>query len=139
MALQPPADAEVIQSPFGTIWMWCPAKGIIVTMVKGVMSAQAGGKFDEILRRLAASVGQHEAFHDWEGMTEYDGQARVTVTNTALALRTSYERVHVLFRSRAVAMGVKLASAVLPNLVSHLDRASFEAALEASLKRRSKS
>lgn len=135
MALQPPATAEVIQSPLGTCWIWCPAPGVIVIVFKGVLSAQSAAKIDEVLRRLTANGKKHEDFHDWEGMTDYDGQARVTLTNTALALRPSSEHVHLLVRSRAVAMGVKVASAVLSNITSHLDRASFEAALDASIAR----
>jgi hypothetical protein len=138
MALQPPTDAEIVKSPFGTCWVWCPAAGVIVCVIKGVLSAQAGARIDEVLRRLTAEGNKHEDFHDWEGMTDYDGQARVTLTNTALALRPTNERVHLLVRSKTVAMGVKVASAVLPNIVSHLDRASFESALADSVARHGK-
>lgn len=139
MPLQPPADAELVQSPLGTCWIWCPAPDVIVSLFKGVLSAQAATRIDDILRRLTANGNKHDAFHDWEGMTDYDGQARVTLTNTALALRPSSERVHLLVRSKTVAMGVKVASVVLPTLFSHLDRASFESALEESITRRRKS
>lgn len=138
MALRPPADAEILQSPMSTCWIWCPAPGVIVTVIKGVLSAQAATRIDEILRNLTANGNKHEDFHDWEGMTDYDGQARVTLTNTALALRATNERVHLLVRSKAVAMGVKVASAVLGNITSHLDRASFESALEESISRHQK-
>ena len=138
MALQPPADAELVQSPLSTCWIWCPAPGVIVCVIKGVLSAQAGGRIDEILRRLTADGQKHEDFHDWEGMTDYDGQARVTLTNTALAIRGTIECVHLLVRSKTVAVGVRVASAVLSNLVSHLDRASFEAALAESITRHRK-
>jgi hypothetical protein len=138
MALQPPPDAEITQSPFGTTWIWCPVTGVIVCVVKGVLSAQGATKIDEILRRVTASGIKHDIFDDWEGMTDYDGQARVTLTNTALALRNMTEKMHLFVRSRSVAMGVKIASAVVPNLVSHLDRATFESALAESISRHSK-
>ena len=135
MALQPPADAELVQSPLSTGWIWCAAPNVIVCVFKGVLSAQAAARIDEILRRLTATGQKHEIFQDWEGMTDYDGQARVTLTNTAQALRPTNERVHLLVRSKTVAMGVRVASAVLTNIVSHLDRASFEAALQESVVR----
>lgn len=135
MALQPPATAEVIQSPLGTCWIWCPTPTIIVTVFKGVLSTQCATKMDEILRRIVSDGKMRENFHDWEGMTDYDGQARITLTNTSLALRPTSEHVHLLVRSRAVAMGVKVASAILTHLTSHLDRASFDAALQASIAR----
>jgi len=138
MALQPPSDAETIQSPFGTSWIWCPVAGVLVCVIKGVLSAQSASRIDEILRRRTSDGSKHEDFHDWEGMTDYDGQARITLTNTALALRHTNEKVHLLVRSKTVAMGVKVASAVLPNVVSHLDRSSFESALADSISRHRK-
>lgn len=138
MPLQPPSDADVIRLPLSTCWIWRPAPGVIVVVFKGVLSAQAAARIDEILRRLTADGQKHEDFHDWEGMTDYDGEARVTLTNTALAIRVTSEHVHLLVRSRAVAMGVKVASAVLGNITSHLDRASFEKALEESIIRHRK-
>lgn len=134
MALHPPADAEIIESPFGTVWVWSPATGVIVTMVKGVLSAQAAGRLAETMLRLNTQVGRHEHFHDWEGMTNYDGEARSIMTKTALSIRNSYEHAHLLVHSKAVAFGVKVASTVVPNITSHLDRATFESALADSIK-----
>jgi hypothetical protein len=133
MALHPPADAEIIQSPFGTVWVWSPATGVIVTMVKGVLSTQAATRLAESMRRWNEQFGRHEDFHDWEGMTNYDGEARAIMTSTALSMRNSYERSHLLVRSKAVAFGVKVASTVVPNITSHFDRATFESALADSI------
>jgi len=135
MALAPPVDAEIIQSPFGTVWVWCPVTGVLVTQIKGVLSAQAAAKLAEIIRRLTAQFGRHEHFNDWEEMTNYDGEARTVMTSTALSIRKDCEHVHLLVRSKAVALGVKVASAVVPNLTSHVDRATFESALTASIAR----
>lgn len=135
MALHPPPDAEIIQSPFGTVWVWCPVVGVIVTKVEGVLSAQSAGKLAETMRRLNTQFGRHEHFHDWEGMTNYDGEARAVMTRTALSMRNDYKSAHLLVRSKAVALGVKVASAVAPNLTSHLDRTTFESALTDSIAR----
>jgi hypothetical protein len=135
MALDPPVDAEIIQSPFGTVWVWCPVTGVIVTQIKGVLSAQAAGKLAETLRRLNTEFGRHEHFHDWEGMTNYDGEARAVMTSTALSMRNDYKSAHLLVQSKAVALGVRVASAVVPNLTSHLDRATFESALTDAIAR----
>lgn len=135
MALQPPADAEFIQSPFGKVWVWTPAIGVIVTKVEGVLSAQAAGRLAETLRRLNTEFGRHEHFHDWDGMTNYDGEARAVMTSTALSMRNDYKSAHLLIRSKAVALGVKVASAVVPNLTSHSERTTFESALADSIAR----
>jgi hypothetical protein len=135
MALNPPVDAEIISSPFGTVWVWCPVTGVLVTQIKGVLSAQAASTLAEIIRRLTAKFGPQEHFNDWEGMTNYDGEARSVMTNTAISMRKDCEHVHLLVRSKAVALGVRVASAVVPNLTSHVDRATFESALAASIAR----
>lgn len=135
MALDPPVDAEIIQSPFGTVWVWCPVIGVIVTKVKGVLSAQAATKLAEAMRRLNTEFGRHEHFHDWEEMTNYDGEARAVMTRTALSMRNDYKSAHLLVQSKTVALGVKVASAVVPNLTSHMDRATFESALKDAIAR----
>jgi hypothetical protein len=138
MALQPPEDAEIIRSPLGTTWIWRPVPSVLVCLVKGVLTSQAASKMDEVLRRVTADVSRHEDFYDWEGMTDYDGEARIQLTNTALSMRSAYERVHMLVRSKTVALGVKVASAVVPGFVVHMDRPSFENALAESLQRHGK-
>lgn len=135
MALHPPADADNIQSPFGKVWVWSPVAGIIVTKVEGVLSAQAASRLAETIRRLTKDFGRQQHFHDWEEMTNYDGEARSIMTNMALSMRNDYECVHLLIRSKAVALGVKVASAVVPNLASHTERSTFESALADSIAR----
>lgn len=130
MPLHPPASADMVQTSLGTVWIWIPTPGVVVTVVKGVISAQLAGHWCEVVLRKTADQTRLESFHDWEEMTDYDGEARTLLIDTSKKLRPKSERVHILFRSKIVALGVRVASTILPHLVSYTDRSLFQAALD---------
>ena len=77
-----------------------------------------------------------EEFHDWWDMTGYDSLSRRLLTDHTLAHRARLARVHLLFRSQLVRMGVAAASIPLGRLlVSHASPERFAERLEASLAR----
>lgn len=69
------------------------------------------------------------AFHDCSQLEDYDVEARERVTAWSRSHLSRFETIHLLVQSRSVAWGLRLISMMLGSkLVSHHDRASFEAA-----------
>jgi len=82
--------------------------------------------------------GQRPAvFHDWEGMTGYDSKARVSMTQWYAKVRKQVTGVHVLTKSRLVAMGVQVvALAVGEDIKIYTSRTEFEEAYQRALARK---
>ncbi|UQA57485.1 hypothetical protein [Polyangium aurulentum] len=131
----PPEHAEQIRAPAGTSWLWRPARGVLVTRVVGLLTAQAGAAMEAAMLRIVAEDGQYEGFHDWLQMTDYAAEARVRLTDAARAVHTSTKIVHILVGSKVVAFGVRVANAALGNLRVYQSSDSFESALHSVLRR----
>jgi hypothetical protein len=120
--------------------MHSPAPGVFHTVIVGYTQAEEARQIIAAGDRVIAEAGMLVAFHDWEAMTGYHTESRVLLTEWGLRIRAQVEKVHVLVRSRVVAMGVSVASLVLRGmLVSYTQRAAFEAAFARRLKEASPS
>ena len=118
------------KGPGGSATTTSPAPGIFRTNVEGHLDVTMARHVVEAGDRVAAAAGFLVAFHDWEAVTGYETQARVVLTEWGVRLGKRVERVHLLVKSRIVAMGVAIAGLVLRGmLVSYTDRKAFEAAL----------
>lgn len=56
--------------------------------------------------------GRLEIFHDWSGMTGYDPEARKLLTEWNVRHSGDVQQVHMLVKSRVIAMGVSVSSLV---------------------------
>ena len=124
-----PSKAEVVITPVGTMRLWVPAPGVLVSVVSGVLLDKAAAAYESAARRVIAEHGRFLGFADWEAMTDYESQARVRLTNLVRSFGRGFEGGHFIVQSKLIALGVQTAGILIPGLVVHRSRVPFEAAL----------
>ena len=129
----PESSAQHYKTDRGDARVWTPGRGLVVTQVSGQLSIAAATAVAATSRRIVANGGRLTALHDWEGMTDYESQARVILTDIGFDLHKQLEKVHILLGSRIVALAVQGASLVIPSIEVHKSRATFEAALRRAM------
>jgi hypothetical protein len=132
-SLLPHADAQHYRTDRGEARVWTPRGGLVVTQVTGQLSIGAATAVASAVRRIAMSGVRVTNVHDWEGMTDYEPQARVILTEAGRDLQKQIEMNHILLGSRIVTLAVQAASLVIPNIKVHPSRATFEATLRRSM------
>jgi hypothetical protein len=130
LELTPGSDLRTLTTSRGSIEVWQPAAGVVCSRCRG--HAPVG--FSETLtHRLDALIklGMHPVvFDDWEELASYDPLTRVHVTAWTAANADKLSGIHVLLKSKLVAMGVTVANVTLRGSVkAYTSRAEFEAAL----------
>lgn len=109
-----------------------PAPGVFHTVIAGYIEPAEARRVVAAGDLVIAEAGMLVGFHDWEAMTGYQSESRALLTDWGVRIRPQVEKVHILVRSRIVAMGVSVASLALRGmLVSYTQRAAFEAAFAA--------
>jgi hypothetical protein len=129
LELLPLDQAETYRTPECTLHMWRPVRGVFASRLTGVLKPDVALALETMMRRVAAEDQRFVAFHDWEGLTDYDTEARVRLTRAVLEVRKSVEAAHLLVASRIVALGVQAANLVVKILTVHTSRLPFDAAL----------
>lgn len=117
----------------GTVRLWEPVPGVIVSHVTGTLTAEGSSAIELISRRTAAKYGRLLGFHDWEGMTDYETAARSSLVQLGIELFKVTEAVHILSTSKIVQLAVRAASVVVRNIRMAPDRLTFESSLRAAL------
>lgn len=137
--MSPLPERETFKGPGWEIHIFYPAHGVLYTRVTGhadiVCARHAMNAFD----RLAASTREPiEAFHDWEDVTSYDSEVRTEYTRWSKTHLDRLGGLHVLIRSRLVAMAISVYRAAVGGVVTaHYDRREFDKVrAEAILRRR---
>lgn len=102
-----------------------PAPGIYVSRVSGHMDIAGARYLIDGFERVAAVCRPVEAFHDWRGMEGYDVEARELLVRWSASHRADVMRVHILLRSKLVAMAVAVARIKLPYLEAYTDEKAF--------------
>lgn len=125
---------EKFSSPQGTVEVWRPASGIVVTRVAGLLTEGGAASIETAVRRQVALDGRHLGFHDWADMEDYEAGARTRLTTLGVATLRTLEGAHFLLRSRVVAFGVEIANVIVKKLTVHPNRSAFERALWAALR-----
>ena len=73
-----------------------------------------------------------EIFHDWSGMTGYDPDARKLLTDWNVRHSAHVQQVHMLVKSRVIAMGVSVSSLIAGrDFAAYSDRRLWERPLAA--------
>jgi hypothetical protein len=136
---EPTADARTFGSGEGEIVLWHPADGVAAARVTGyIVGRLASATFAEIDR--VAEVRGHPArgFCDFSEMTGFDWDARGVFVRWNIVHRNQASRFDVLSGSWIThAVLTALGKVMGERLVSHAERATFEAAYGALLRKSS--
>lgn len=133
----PPTVREVESGPDYVLWKghgvmrleWNRQGGLRMIVVGHGHAEYA----EPILRRYDAGVrgpGKLVLLVDWWDMTAYDTPFRVEQTNWGIAHRGKFD-LHILQRSKLVAMGVTVASLALPMMKTYTRRPDFDRLVQA--------
>jgi hypothetical protein len=111
----------------GTLRIWQPTRGILLTQVTGSFEAALVTPFITTFTVALRTKTTHHAFHDWSDMTGYDVDARVALTQWTLQNRGAFASVHFLIASNLVRLGVQVANIALGGfMTAHAERVPFE-------------
>lgn len=113
-----------------------PAPWVFLSRVQGHLDA-AGARViaDAVRHQMAAEKRYMVILNDWSEMSDYDGAARVLLTDLAREVLPASEAVHILLTSQRVAFGVRAANLILRRITAHLKMDTFGAALVAAVDR----
>jgi hypothetical protein len=133
-SILPESQAEIIRSPEGTVHLWSPRPGFLVTRVSKSLTSRALLAMDRAFRAALSNCTTYNVFHDWEQMTDYHPDTRDRLLGSSRDFKAVTQRHHMLVGSKIVAFGLRAASLVAPGFHAYPDRAAFEKALEAGFK-----
>lgn len=121
---------RTFKSGRGESQIWVASSGVICWCVTGYLEEDFTLRFiergDEI---KAGSAGALEIFCDWEGVTGYDTSCRERLAEWVTSDPESFRLIHVLVKSRLVAMGVAVGGLLVPQVRAYSTRAKFEVLL----------
>ena len=119
----------------GRLGIWTPAPALLVFHVVGYGHRDFARPLLEEFDRLRADGRRVHVFGDLERLPSYDSELRINATEHFGAHLASMASLHVLVKSRLVAMGVAVANLALRGLVTtHATREPFVRSLENQLK-----
>lgn len=119
----------------GRLGIWTPAPALLVFHVVGHGHRDFARPILETFDRLRSAGGAIHVFGDLERLPNYDSELRIHATEHFRAHLVSMASLHVLVKSRLVAMGVAVANLALHGLVTiHATREPFLRALDHQLK-----
>ncbi len=93
------------------------APGVVFERLKGHLAAEAAIHIYTEGERLFDQALKNVVFLEWSEMTGYDSDARYNLSTWVKETSDSYLAIHVLFRSKIVAMGVSVGNLVLGGLI----------------------
>ncbi len=129
-------DEANLATSQGTARLWALAPTVYVTSVTGHMGDAHAVLFERFAeKRIREAGGKLNVFHDWIGMTGYESRCRQRMTQWSVANLGAYDEVHMVLRSRLVAMGVQVANLALGGKMRvHASRVRLEVELRRALK-----
>lgn len=104
--------------------------GVLLTRYVGRLTLASADALIGVLDRIARDA-QFESFNDAIELTGYDSEFRVRLTDWVGANKTSVPHLHVLLKSRIVAMAVSVAGLAIGSqrITSYSDPKAFAIAL----------
>jgi hypothetical protein len=122
-------------TPTGSLEMWYPAPRLVADRIVGHLDLELARHFTSRLT-IKMAQGPLQVFSNWEQMEGYDSNVRVELTTWALQHRRDFASIHVLVRSKLVAMGISVANVALGGLMRpHTRRVDYEAAYSGAVSR----
>ncbi|MCC6555610.1 MAG: hypothetical protein IT372_21825 [Polyangiaceae bacterium] len=120
-------EPEHWKSESWEIFIFNPAPGVLYTRMIGYADLACARHAMRGFDRIAMAPGLVDAFHDWEQVTGYRTEVRQEYTAWSKGHSDRLSSIHVLLKSRIVAMGVSVFNAACGGIVTaHHSRASFE-------------
>ncbi len=129
------APPEVHRTPNGTMFMWRPAPKLFVSRVEGHFSVAHVHAMIAANRRVITEDKRVVGYHDWEGMTDYDAEARSVITRFGAEVKSVNDGTFILLRSKIIVAAVQAANILLRNITAYSERDAFEAALRDAVRR----
>jgi hypothetical protein len=102
----------------------------MATRFRGILTPDFVPAIASYAERRFRAHGILDGFHDWEGMSNYETEARIQLTEWTRAHKTNMRRLYFLVQSKMVAMGLTVANLTLGMyVVAVRERAVFDEAL----------
>jgi C4-dicarboxylate-specific signal transduction histidine kinase len=136
--VRPPFEQAHWKEKSWELFVYNPAPGVLFTRVSGHGERACAEHIVRAFDHVALTADKVEIFHDWELLNGYAAEVRVEMTAWTRGILHRLGSVHILVRSKIVAMGITIADVALGGvLTSHNDRRAFERVrAEATLRRR---
>jgi hypothetical protein len=129
-------DIQTVKTQRMELQFRAPAPGVLWVRASGHASADFVTSVVTLRNAAVKAWGRVTLFDDLDGLTGYDPGVRAGLTEWVNQNKGAVTAVHILVRSRVVAMGVGVANMVLRGVISaHSDRAVFDRELEAAVRR----
>jgi hypothetical protein len=114
----------------GALEIWLAAPGVVVQRVRGHAGLKIAQAISDFNDRLILSGVHPLIFDDWMELSGYSTEARVLLTAWAIKRRSGIRGIHVLVKSKLVAMGLAIANTATGGLAkTYASRLDFEEAL----------
>jgi hypothetical protein len=114
----------------GVLEIWNLAPGVIMDRCAGRATAEFARGIAENIGAVIAAGHKVTVFADWELLEGYDTAARVELTEWTAKHRHEMDSVHVLLRSKIIAMGVAVGNLAAGGVTkTYVDREKWEATL----------
>ncbi|MCC6874071.1 MAG: hypothetical protein IT378_07160 [Sandaracinaceae bacterium] len=111
--LTPPAGAYTFRAPRGELWIWQPAPRVVVQKCVGHAPEAIARAMTQRLTSIIANASPIVIFDDWQGVTGYDSDGRLALTEWTRRQLSHIEAIHILVGSKLVAMGISVSNLVL--------------------------
>jgi hypothetical protein len=124
-----PAPTEHVVTERGAVDVYLLPGGVVLQRVRGHATRPLA---DAVIRAVDVALDKHDVlalFDDWFAVTGYDSEVRKLLTEHTALHNAHMAEVHILFGSRFVAMGVAVASILVPGIRTYSERESFERVL----------
>jgi hypothetical protein len=122
------AGASVWETPTGWLKIDVPLPHLARVTFRGHFTEEFVEPIASTASRIVLSGKPAIAFHDWEGMTNYDLPARAKMMVIAGRHLDKTERIHFITGSTIIRLAIQVANLPLRMFEVHPGRMSFEAA-----------
>jgi hypothetical protein len=128
-----PSGARLLESETTRAKIWLETPKIICWIIEGNGSLEVVKRVVQELEELAPKEGDFVVFNDTDRMPSYDPGFRNVLTDWSGSKGERLKAIHILTRSKVVAMGAAVANLMLGgNVKMYADRGGFEAAFIAA-------
>ena len=128
-----PSGARLLESEGTRAKLWLETPKVVCWIIEGNGSLVIVRRVVEELEALAPKEGDFVVFNDTDRMPSYDPGFRNVLTDWSGSKGDRLRAIHILTRSKVVAMGAAVANLMLGgNVKMYADRVQFEAAFTAA-------
>lgn len=130
------AEADVYRTEEVEAYLWRPARGLLLTRLKGQATVGCLGLYCGHAEREMA-FGRLTVFHDWAELTGYEPAARDELKRWGKLHNDDFDHVEYLVRSKVLAMVISVAALTIGrDLHATTERDKFDTDLARALAER---